>query len=294
MAIPLETHAPGTLEKRSDRWVSSITLPAVLRYVPAATAIGVPISFLWAHTYATGYASYFGIPGGFVKVGPEAAVQPFLFLLALLTLAFMVIHEVEHYGVIGAPKIYGSIIRPLLFLYALGLYMVGFRRGELSLPLALFSAFLAWVLLWWLPPFITWGARQVAKGLGFVLGGVGRKASGPILAILRHIFRNVGELPPRSPTTMLKFVLIVVLCHVALVAPQWLGMMRGQGQVEFSVITDASRPSEKQAILAVYGDKAFLARVQGTTIRAVTMKQADDFKDMEIRSERLGELKLAK
>lgn len=83
MVIPLETNAPGTTEKRSDRWVSSITLPAVLRYVPAATAIGVPISFLWAHTYAAGYASYFGIPGDFVKVGPEAAVQPFLFLLGV-------------------------------------------------------------------------------------------------------------------------------------------------------------------------------------------------------------------
>lgn len=294
MAIPLETHASGTTEKRSDRWVSSITLPAVLRYVPVASAIGVPISFLWAHTYAAGYASYFGIPGDFVKVGPEAAVQPFLFFLALLTLAFIVIHEVEHYGVIGVPKIYGSMIRPFVFLYGLGLYVVEFRRGELSLPLALFSTFLAWVLLWWLPPFIAWGARQVAKGLGLVLGGVGHGAYRPIYAILRHIFRNVAEIPPRSPTTVFKFLLIVGLCLVALVAPQWLGMLRGQGQVEFSVITDASRPSEKQAILAVYGDKAFLARVDGTTIRAVIMKQADELKDVEIRSERLGELKLAK
>jgi hypothetical protein len=72
-----------------------------------------------------------------------------------------------------------------------------------------------------------------------------------------------------------------------------LGTLRAQGQTQFPVITGASHSTEKQVILAAYGDRVFVARVQGSTIRAIIVKQADDFKDTEIRSEQLGELKVA-
>ena len=292
MAVRLEEHGPGTSEARSLRWVSSITLPAVLKYVPAATAIGVPLSYLWAHSYAVGYASYFGIPEDFVKVGPEAAVRPFLLLLGLLTLGFLVVHEFEKYGVIGVPKVYGSVIRPFFFLSGLVFYVVGVRRGQYSLPAACFYAFIVYLLLWWLPPFVAWGVRQIARGVGLATRGVGRKASRPTEVVLRHIFRNVGDYSPASPT-LWRFLLITSLCVVALLGPQWLGTLRAQGQIQFPVITGASNRSEKQAILAAYGDRVFVARVQGTIIRAVIVKQADDLKDTEIRSEQLGELKVA-
>jgi hypothetical protein len=69
VAVSLEGHPPEASETHSERWVSSITLPAILKWVPVAAAIGVPLSYLWGHAYAVGYASYFGIPGDFVKVG---------------------------------------------------------------------------------------------------------------------------------------------------------------------------------------------------------------------------------
>jgi hypothetical protein len=289
---PTTANLCRTSEARSLRWVSSLTLPAVLKYVPAATAIGVPLSYLWAHSYAVGYASYFGIPEDFVRVGPEAAVRPFLLLLLLLILGFLVVHEFEKYGVIGVPKVYGSVIRPFFFLSGLVFYVVGVRRGEYSLPAACFYAFIAYLLLWWLPPFVAWGARQIVRGLGLVTRGVGRKAYRPTEAVLRHIFRNVGDYPPGSPT-LWRFLLIATLSLVALLGPQGLGTLRAQGQTQFPVITGASHSTEKQVILAAYGDRVFVARVQGSTIRAIIVKQADDFKDTEIRSEQLGELKVA-
>lgn len=100
MAVPLESVAPKT-ETRSDRWVRSITLQAVLKYLPAAGAIGVPLSFVLAHAYAIGYASAFGIPQDFVHVEPEAAITPFLLLLLLLPLGFPLISDVQRHGVMG-------------------------------------------------------------------------------------------------------------------------------------------------------------------------------------------------
>jgi hypothetical protein len=275
--------------------VSSITLPAILKWIPAVAAIGVPLSYLWGHAYAVGYASYFGISGDFVKVGPEAAVKPFLLFLALLTLGFMVIHELQKYGVSGVLKIYGSVIRPVVFFGVLGFWVVTVSRGEGSPTRVLLATFMLWVLLWWLPPFIAWGTRQTVRGLGFVLRPVGRKIYRPAYALLRHLFRNVEEHgSPRDSRALWKFLLLIGFCSAALVAPQGFGLLQARGQVEFPVVNDGSSLAEKQAILAVYGEKVFLARVQGTIIRAVIVKQADDLKDVEIRSERLGELKLAK
>jgi hypothetical protein len=207
----------------------------------------------------------------------------------------MVIHEFQKYGVIGVPKIYGSAIRSYLFLGLLSWSVVMVRRGEFSPVRTLLVAFIVWLLLWWLPPFIAWGTRQTVRGLGFVLRPVGRKIYRPAYALLRHLFRNVEEHgSPRDSRALWKFLLLIGFCSAALVAPQGFGLLQARGQVEFPVVNDGSSSAEKQAILAVYGEKVFLARVQGTIIRAVIVKQADDLKDVEIRSERLGELKLAK
>ena len=68
-------------------------------------------------------------------------------------------------------------------------------------------------------------------------------------------------------------------------------MVAAEAQEEFPVIVSAAQPSGKHAILAVCGDKVFLARVEGHSIRAVIVKQAVDLKDVELRNERLGELR---
>lgn len=292
MAVPLES-VPPVPETRSDRWVRSITLQAALKYVPAATAIGVPLSFILAHTYAVGYASHFGIPRDFVHVGPQAAVTPFLMLLFLL-LALPLIGDIQRHGVTGTLKGYGSALRILFFVFGIGLYMVELRRGELSPLLALCSTLLVYVILWWVPPFIAWAARWIAKGLGMALGSVGHSIRRPLEVVFNHFFRSIPAVSLPELLTFGKLMLIPLVAMAAFALPAGLGVLAAETQEEFPVIVGAAQQSEKQAIVAVYGDKAFLARVEGHSIRAVIVKQAADLKDVELRNERLGELRLAK
>jgi hypothetical protein len=110
MAMPLESVTPIT-ETRSDRWVRSITLQAILKYASVASAIGVPLSFILAHAYTVGYASYFGIPKDFVHVGPEAAVTPFLILLFFFGGTFPIVGNIQRHGLMGTLKACGSSLR---------------------------------------------------------------------------------------------------------------------------------------------------------------------------------------
>jgi hypothetical protein len=290
VATRLEDDRPQATSKTPlERWASGITLQAILKYIPVASAIGIPLSFIWAHGYAVGYASYFGIPEDFVQVGPEAAVNPFVTLLAVLTFAFVVISDVGRAGFISAAKSFGSLARIAVFTWAAVYYAILLRRGE-SLVTLVFAALLLYVILWWSPPLISWGARRAVLRLGPIARRIGREGHRPTIAILRHFFRGT-VITSESPAIM-RVVLISGLCFAALVIPQGLGRWDAMREDQFTVITGSTVP-EKQTLLAVYGEKAFLAHVEGRTIRTVVVKQAADLKDVQIRSERLGELRSA-
>jgi hypothetical protein len=70
--------------------------------------------------------------------------------------------------------------------------------------------------------------------------------------------------------------------------PYFMGIGSAYAQAAYGTVGGGQ--SDKQAIVAVYGDKVFLARIEGRKMRAVVMRNLADVKDVEVRREATGRL----
>jgi len=147
---------------------------------------------------------------------------------------------------------------------------------------------LAYFLGWWLIPLILWVGRLLGRlGARLVsvrsLGVVGAR----LAAILRHLLRGMLDYPqsPLVPRLLGYLVLFVLATSV----PGWLGWLGARGQDEYGVMLQGS---QRQVILATYGDKAFVATdIQQHRIRKVVMLQTADLDGVEVRVEHVGNLR---
>ena len=77
MAVRLDDSSSSP-ETRLQRWLRGLTPDTVLRLVPAATLLGLPVAVMVARLYQLGYAAHFGIPSEFVETRPVDAFVPLL------------------------------------------------------------------------------------------------------------------------------------------------------------------------------------------------------------------------
>jgi hypothetical protein len=86
----------------------------------------------------------------------------------------------------------------------------------------------------------------------------------------------------------------VIVAAVALfvVVPYGLGMANARTQAIYGLVGhQASEPARnKDAVVAVYGEKVFIAHVGGTRMRAVEMRNYSDLKDAEVSQREIGRL----
>jgi hypothetical protein len=275
---------------RTERWLRAVTPRSVLRYLPLASALGLPLAFVVALFFELARASYYGIPQGFVRVTPVDAILPFASITSLLWVMFVMFHEIEHAGVIRWIKFYGGGLRLLFFgvvvVAAVATVLEG--RDWIAFMVAGIFVGFAYFLGWWLIPLILWFGRQLGRLSGRLVRARGLDFIGRSLtAVLRHLFRGMFDYP-QSPL-MPRLIGYIIVLLLATSVPGWLGWLRARGQEEYGVMLQGS---QQQVILATYGDKTFVAtEIQQHRIRKVVMLQTADLDGVEVRVERVGDLR---
>jgi hypothetical protein len=278
----------GAPQTRTGRWLKALTPQSILGFLPAASIVGLPLSFVVALNYELGRAVYYGIPQEFVRVGPVDAIAPFIIMALLVWLLFIVAYEVERVGLGMLSNFVGATLRLILVsLWAVALIInFGRFREEDGLGLTLIAYAIVllgiYVALWWLPRGIAWIGRWFRRAVAEPTPPPGR--------IARHFFGGVLNYRV-GPGDLLRLSIVVLTCFWVIgAAPALLGRWDAQITEEFTVITVPGRP-DKQVILAVYADKTFTAELEDRRIRTIMVRQTADLKDMQVRVEHLGRLR---
>jgi hypothetical protein len=275
---------------RTGRWLRAVTPRSVLRYLPLASAPGLPLAFVVALFSELARASYYGIPQAFARVTPVDAILPFVSITSLLWLMFVMFHEIEHGGIVRWLKFYGGGLRLLFFgvVVVAAVVVVLEDRDWIAFVVAGGFVGFAYFLGWWLIPLILWFGRQLGRLSGRLVrvrgfGFIGRS----LAAVLRHLFRGMLDYPQSPLVSRLVGYIIVLL--LATSVPGWLEWLRARGQDEYGVMLQGS---QRQVILATYGEKTFVAtEIQQHRIRKVVMLQTADLDGVEVRIERIGNLR---
>jgi hypothetical protein len=85
---------------------------------------------------------------------------------------------------------------------------------------------------------------------------------------------------------------LVAAVVLFVMVPYGIGAANARIQAVYGVVghTAAGVGERKDAIVAVYGEKAFIAHVEGSAIRAVEVRNFSDLKDVEVRRKEIGPL----
>jgi len=265
-------------QTRTERLVQTITLEAVLRYAPVASIAGVPLAVLSARQYAVGYASHLGIPGEFVKAEPTAAFVPFVFITTVLLSMLLVLHEVERLGVAQAMQTWGSVARFYFFLFGVTFYAGWALRSPAEIPELAASAVVLYLMLWWLPPFIAWTWRHT-------VGWAWKEA----LRKLGKTLPGSGRLWNSLPQALRKLCLALIVLVSVVIVPRELGVWMATTNTEYTVVDRGKNHTE--AILEVYGDKAFIGWVEDDAVARVEMVAVSDLENKPLWIQDIGPLK---
>jgi len=276
------------LETRTGRWIKALTPESVLRFLPAASVVGVPLSFIVAHSYEVGRAHYFGIPQELVRVGPRDALAPFAVIAILLWVAFITFHEVERVGLARLTSYISASLRSIFAIILLGGLIYQFPRfmhnEGVVLTLIAYTLLLVatYLGLWLVPWSIAWLGRRIGPAIAKAMAD-----KTPPGRIARHLMGGTWNYPGSHVLRRVFIAFTVVMLLVGI--PMGVGWWDASATQDFAVLVAIDRP-EKQVILANYGDKTYTAEVNGQYIDTIMVRQNSDLKDMEVRLEHLGNL----
>jgi hypothetical protein len=114
-----------------------------------------------------------------------------------------------------------------------------------------------------------------------------RRVRRALSAVWRHL---IGERWVRPSFNLQLAQAIVVLLVCIVVVPYAVGSFYTLANQQYTVLGPVTSQGEADAILAVYGDKVFVAEVQRGAAQAVKVKGLADVNGVEIRTEDVGHL----
>jgi hypothetical protein len=278
-----------TPQSRTERLLQAITFDTVLKSAPVASIAGVPLALIAAKDFTIGYATHLGVPQEFVKADPTDAIAPFNIIAGLLLIALLVLHEVDHLGVAEALKSLGRAARSFVFILGLSVltgYVIGqLRDGEdIKAPIA--SILLLYVLLWWVAPFLFFVLRQLLRVIAWMESFIrwsARRRGGRWLPWVDQ----GTQLPPEL---LGKLIVILVVLAGVLFLPRLCGTWAAMWDSHFAMIDRGKDYPE--AILGVYGDRAFLGHVEDDAVVVeVQMVAVADLRGKPISTEEIGPLR---
>lgn len=289
MAISLDGKREAKEEPNRTSWNGAFE--SGLRLLPFLGWV-LPATLIVAFAYALGYSDYFRIPMEFIRVSALQAVIPFAWAYVIVQLLLRFAHQVQMFGPWPAIRKNLARLRGCFFLLLLGVGIAGKLRGQFSWTDVIATVAVIYAMLWGLVPAVwlalQWISRRSAAGR-FVWRPIGIAMA----AIWRHIFGKTPAL--RGARVSRWFVMEAVLVAAVVLfvmVPYGIGAANARIQAVYGVVgnTAAGVGERKDAIVAVYGDKAFIAHFEGNAIRMVEMKNFSDLKDVEVRRQETGPL----
>jgi hypothetical protein len=183
-------------------------------------------------------------------------------------------------------------IRASFVLLVVGVGVAGRLRGEFSWTDVIVSAVFLYVLLWGLVPGVwltfCWlgrhfpGGRFVWRPLGIAMA-----------AIWRHLFGKTPDLRgSRVSWWSVAEAVLVMAVTLFIAVPYGMGAAHARIQAVYGLVGHATGEvgRNKDAVVAVYGDKVFIAHVEGTEMRAVEARNYSDLKDVAVSRKEIGRL----
>jgi hypothetical protein len=290
MAVLLDGNRLRSLT-RTERLLQIITLDAVLKCAPVASIAGVPLAIIFARDFTIGYASRLGIPSEFVKADPATAVAPFAIITMLLLIGLLLLHEIDQIGVAEAVKSWGRGARLFLFVAAGGIFAGwALRRGE-DVGILVASVVALYGLLWLLPAIISWILRQIIRIIG-ILGWLLELALWTVSKRRRGVIArrmNSSRTYPLQSSHGNKVLFAMLVVVGVMTLPRPLGVWAAMTTTDFAVVDRGKDHTE--AILEVYGDKAFIGWVEDNAVLRVEMVAVSDLEGKPIWIEEVGPLR---
>jgi hypothetical protein len=293
VAIPLADRRELETEPSRTSWNSVIE--SGLRLLPLLGA-ALPGTLIVAYSYALGYSDYYRIPMEFIRVSPMQAVFPFMWAYLIVQVLLRCAHQAQMFGPWPAIRKNLARIRGgfLMLLVAGG--VAGRLRGEYPWSTLVIGLAIMYVILWGLPAALLllwrWIARPAAASGRLAERFVWRPIGLAAAAVWRHIFGRTPALRgSRISRWSVTEAVLVMAVTLFVVVPYCFGAGHARIQAVYGVIGPATEASgSKDAIVTVYGDKVFIARVKGQTLRSVEVRNFSDLKDVEVQRKEIGRL----
>jgi hypothetical protein len=275
-----------------DRASWSIILESALRVLPLL-ALALPATLIVAYSYAEGYAGYFRIPSEFIRVSPQDATIPFTWAFAIVMVLLWFGHQTRKYGALPALRMHLARIRGVFFLLVVVIEILLVRDGRNSLLDMCVGLVIIYLIFWGVPALLRWCFRLIAKllprGNAGLASRMWRSISSALGVVMRHLFGAAPKLRGSLVSSWYVVLVLLAMAYALLWAvPYFMGIGSAYAQAAYGTVGGGQ--SDKQAIVAVYGDKVFLARIEGRKMRAVVMRNLADVKDVEVRREATGRL----
>jgi hypothetical protein len=289
VAISLDGKREANLEPSPTSWNGVVE--SGLRFLPLL-GLALPATLIVAYSYALGLSDYFGIPMEFIRVSPMQAVIPFGFAYLIVQLLLRFAHQVQMFGPWPAIRKNLARVRAVFVLFVVGVGVAGRLSGEFSGTDLIATAVIMYVLLWGLIPSVwlglSWITRRLPAGR-FVWRPLGIAMA----AIWRHIF---GKTPDHRGSRVSRWsvmeAVLVAAAALFVMVPYGMGAAHARIQAVYGLVGHAAGDTgrNKDAIVAVYGDKVLIAHVEGTRMRVVELRNFSDLKDVEVSRKEIGRL----
>jgi hypothetical protein len=235
-----------------------------------------------------GYSDYFRIPMEFIRVSPLQAVIPFLSAYIVVQLLLRFAHQVQMFGPWPAVRKNLARVRGCFLLLFLGVGAAGKVRGEFSWTDVIATLVILYVMLWGFVPGMWLAMRWISRrspARRFVWRPIGIA----IAAIWWHVFGKTPILRGSRVSRWLvaEFVIVAAMALFVMV-PYGMGAGYARIQTVYGVVghTATGVGESKDVIVAVYGDKAFIAHIESRAIRSVEVRNFSDLKDVEVRRDK--------
>jgi hypothetical protein len=262
------------------------------RVLPLIAAV-VPATLIVAYAYASGFSEHFRIPPEFIRVSVQDAAAPFTWALFMVIALLAFAHEAQKYGVLPTIRMHLAQLRGMVYTLLIAGGVILVHSGQASLLGMARVILLPYLALWTVPSLLLRGSRWIVKrqGRGDTerVKRVGRRIDSALDAVQRHLF---GATPPVRGSMVSNWYVAMAMLALAFTllvgVPYYIGSGIARTQSVFTTV--GSNPSDKRIVLAVYGDKVLLARVDGRVIRALVVRNLADIKDVDVRREEVGRL----
>jgi hypothetical protein len=256
----------------------------------------VPLAYALANAYVKNYAGYYRIPREFVTVELGTLITPFLFV-ALIAATFIIIY-------LGFLGFRSDVIGFRWFMLWILIYIT--LLLALAVPsssLRLLVVLLAYVLLFYVTPVLIKGPVGAVREAKAALIRSLKSDRIPLWA-RRHLINPVHSFKAPTPAAINKVgqrlgaILFLLIAFVAaLYGSASLGEYEARMEEDYSLLDFNSSSKTATAIVAVYGDKVFLANVdmqKKTIVGDVRMKRMDDLDDVRVTIREIGPLAMPK